>query len=29
MDEKTKGQSPRTRLMKKLDQMANKSIDGA
>lgn len=28
LDEKTKGQSPRRRLMKKLDQMANKSIDG-
>ncbi len=27
MDDKTKGQSPRTRLMKKLNQMANKSID--
>jgi len=26
---KTKGQSPRHRLMKKLDQMAHKSIDGA
>ena len=28
MDEKSKGQSPRSRLLKKLDQMANKSIDG-
>lgn len=27
LDEKTKGQSPRRRLMKKLEQMANKSID--
>lgn len=27
-DDKTKGQSPRNRLLKKLDQMANKSIDG-
>lgn len=29
MDDQTKGASPRIRLMKKLDQMANKSIDGA
>ncbi|PCI50527.1 MAG: hypothetical protein COB49_03485 [Alphaproteobacteria bacterium] len=28
MDDKTKGHSPRSRLMKKLDQMANTSLDG-